>query len=375
MSSQLKTRKSPPSFWNSRLSPTALICAGLVVIFLLLNVFGEKEVIPIFNAAALCFPLLMRFVKRHPLFRSTYRDWLKTTPWQPNQPLPLGDVMLELQDFLLLAIATALAFQSPLMMTVPIVFLALHLVLVETSLSLTKTKFESYCILFASIGILWLFPHLTLVVIALLALEPIKRRGHRRSLETLPWEHIKKIPIEGHRSSEPKLGHYEAIRSDIQIEERDRTDALLVSVLLGFLGMTIAVRLPMLFDLPVSSPEMTVLLRGVLAAVPIAFAVMRLVRFKMKYRSPIDLFGRVFAGLLIHPEHDRVYIVPMLLVLVAAVFTALVSLTPAIAFALGWGLSCWLLITGRPTLREWIYTGQIRFSLPSPSDEVHKVRK
>jgi|GEM_PF-5277099 len=370
MNSPRKAKKSP-SFWNSRLSYVALSCVGLVLIFLSLNFFDEPELIPFFNVAALASPMLIRFAKRHPLFRSTYRDWLKTTPWQPSQPLPLGDVMLEPKDFLLLAFATALAFQSPLllMMAVPVVFLSLHLVVVETSLSMTKTKFESYCLLFGSIGILWLFPNMVLTVVALLALEPIKRRGHRRLLEAFPWDHIKQLPSEERRRTKPLLGHYHATRSDIDVEEPDRTDALLISSLLGLIGLTVASYLPKPFDLSASAPEMRDLLRTVVVAIPGAFAVMRLVRFKVPYRSPLDLFGRVFTGRLILPDHDRVYIVPILLLLVAAASAALAPFSPALVYGLGWGLSGWLLITGRPTLREWVYTGQIRFAVPSPADE------
>lgn len=355
------------------MSSLALMCIGLTVIFIALNGFREPEVIPVFNLVAVSAPMLMRFAKKHPLFRSTYRDWLKTTPWQPDQPLPLGDVMLEFQDFVALGLATGLSFQSPLRfaLLVPIGFCVLHLTMVLASLSITKIKVEMYGLLFAIVAMLWLIPNTVLVLIALLALEPLKRRGHRRSLESFPWDHIENLPVEGWKKKtrvESKLGHYQLLRSNMNITEPDRTETLTQATLVGFVGLAVAAHLPrVFFDLPPSSLEMVVLFRGFFAALPVAFAIMWVVIYKASYRSPIDLFGRLWTRRFILPRHDRVYIVPILLLFLACVFTALIPLAPALVFALGWWLSCWILSTGRPTLREWVYTGHIRTPLPTVS--------
>ena len=40
----------------------------------------------------------MRIRSRHPFFNHGYWDWLKTTPWKYPQPLPLGNVTLDIKS-------------------------------------------------------------------------------------------------------------------------------------------------------------------------------------------------------------------------------------------------------------------------------------
>ena len=52
---------------------------------------------------------LGRVVAYHPFYSARYRQWMESVPWQPGMPLPLGPVMLNWRDAVVLVPAALLA--------------------------------------------------------------------------------------------------------------------------------------------------------------------------------------------------------------------------------------------------------------------------
>ena len=46
-----------------------------------------------------------RLWTRHPFYKSAYRNWLRSTPWQPGMPLPKGSPMPGLAEAVLITLA------------------------------------------------------------------------------------------------------------------------------------------------------------------------------------------------------------------------------------------------------------------------------
>ena len=152
------------------------------------------------------FYALYRLWRFHPACNSAYAGWLKTSPWTPRKPLPLGPVHPVWQDAVVLGAMTAFAqWYAHVDPALPvIVFGLVYLVAMTLLLAFTRTWIP--CSL---LGFIWPAPSLpvmqgwpTVGIIA--ALAAVIWYGHRKSLHAFPWRRTELIPPESGRANTRK---------------------------------------------------------------------------------------------------------------------------------------------------------------------------
>lgn len=306
--------------------------------------------------AAVC----LRTLQWHPATNAKYRKWLSQTPWEPTLDLPLSDVMIRWSDVcvMLIAMVTAWIMGVRFFWLLPIVVLLSHTVVVVCMLWRTGAKRDCYLFCFAASLTALLIPHWVWLVPLLGIAEPFKWGAHQRCLAKFPWPDA----FSNEESSNEKsvLGfHYEALRSDVSNIETSRSEAFALASLMLFVCLA-SVRVVGLC--PVQPGQMLGGMVIAALAVPIFLAVRRLWLFKLDFRSPISMWGRLGTGRFLIPAHDRVYLVPGILVFIGLGTAAAVSLLrlPGCWLAMGLSAAVWFEKTGKPTLFEWRLTGPIR---------------
>ena len=327
------------------------------------------------------FYALYRLGRFHPACNSSYATWLKTSPWTPRKPLPLGPVHPVWQDAVVLGVITAFArWHAHVDPALPvIVFGLVYLAAMTLLLAVTRTWIP--CLL---LGFIWPAPSLpvlrgwpTVGIIA--ALVAVIWYGHWKSLRAFPWKRTEPNPPEPERVNQRQSGMDMQIRIDIPSNNSAARSAKLgwpflrlspkvecvpvssstsffVSVLFGWWTYCAIV------GLEIESSPAAILLFAMFAAVA------RFAMYCSGLGPSFNLWGRLASGRIIVPGFDHVVVTPLVVLALAIAGGVAVrhsgSWYPATsAFVVG--LLCFALLAEGPTMRKWILTGQHRYRAPT----------
>jgi hypothetical protein len=330
---------------------------------------------------AAAFYALYRLWRFHPACNLGYTAWLKSSPWTPRKPLPLGPVHPVWQDAVVLGVLSAFArWHAHMDPALPVmVFGLVYLVAMILLLALTRTWIP--CLL---LGFIWPAPALpvmrgwpTLGIIA--ALVAVIWYGHRKSLRAFPWKRTGLILPESGRHNQRQSVMEMQIRIELpsnapavrasnlgwpfawlspkfECNSVSTSTSFFVSALFGWWAYCAIVG----FEIE-SSP----------AAILLFAAFAALLRFGIYCPGlgpSFNLWGRLASGRIIVPGFDQVVVTPLLVIALAIAGGVAIrhfgSWYP-VASACVVGLLWFTLLSGGPTMRKWILTGQHRYRPPS----------
>jgi len=334
----------------------------------------------ILGAAAGCYALY-RLWRFHPACNRRYAAWLASSPWTPEKPLPLGPIYPVWQDAAVLGIITAVAhWHAHISATLPtMVFGLVFLVAMTLLLAFTRTWIP--CLL---LGVLWPSPSLpslrglpTIGIIA--ALIAVIWYGHRKCLAAFPWSRndlkhpnstagneVKslmeleiRIPVLTNTPSARTLNAgwpFFWLSPNIECNSISVSTSFFVSALAGWWTYCAIVG----FQMPFSP--------GAILFLALPGALLRLVVYCTGLSPSFNLWGRFASGRIIVPGFDRVFVTSLSAVALATAFGVVIwysgSWNPvASAFAIA--STCFLLLSGGPTMQNWVLTGQHRYRSPS----------
>jgi hypothetical protein len=332
-------------------------------------------------ATAAGFYALYRLWRFHPACNSAYAAWLKTSPWTPQKPLPLGPVHPVWQDVVVLGAMTLFAqWYAHVDPALPvIVFGLVYLFAMTLLLAVTRTWIP--CLL---LGFIWPAPALpmmrgwpTLGILA--ALVAVIWYGHRKSLHAFPWKRTELNRPESRGANQRKsigeieirvdgLSNTPAVRNPnlgwpflwlspkFECNSVSSSTSFFVSALIGWWTYCAIVG----FEIP-SSP----------AAILLFAAMAAMVRFAI-YCSGLgpsfNLWGRLVTGRIIVPGFDQFVVTPLLVLALAIAGGVAIRHSAScypMASACVVGLICFALLAGGPTMRKWMLTGQHRYRSPT----------
>jgi hypothetical protein len=333
----------------------------------------------ILGTAAAVFALY-RLCRFHPAGNLGYAAWLRSSPWTPDKPLPLGPVHIVWQDVVVVGVLAALAqWHDHVNPALPaIAFGIAWLAGMTLLLALTRTWLPCLCL-----GFLW--PALSLPAMRGLptlgifgAIFLVVWYGHRKSLRAFPWWPGRagaagSMPPARARSwlevevRIPALAYTPAVQSSdlgwpFQWLSPKTAHAPIptstsraLSALFGWWAYCAIVSL----ELPPSSAVL--LFFGVIAAF------LRLAIYCSGVVPPFNLRGRLASGRIIVPGFDRVWVTPLLVVALATAGGVAVGHAGqwyAAVTACTVALLCFALLSGGPTMQAWLLTGQHRYRSP-----------
>jgi hypothetical protein len=310
-----------------------------------------------------CFAYgVFRVIAFHPLFRPEYCKWLELTPWTSRKPLPAGPIHLVPQDAVVLGILIALMHTTGVvLLQVLLAFAFAYHAALALSLWPTGERWRSYFIVFVLGGAVRLIQYPPLALALLVALYPFTYLSLRRSLERFPWQlpdwwprlELKpQATREDRKAGQKVLGWpYDLLQPIKSRQGISFSDGTAVSVLLGWWVYAIVA------NVPAEDQKKA----GFLALIAVSYLVLsRVLLYCMNHWWPISLWGRLRTGRWIIPRYDRVFVAPVLTVIVQSVgltystafpFDVAVGTGIALAFAMA------ILLNMGPTLTEWRLTG------------------
>jgi hypothetical protein len=328
-----------------------------------------------------------RLVRFHPACNQAYAAWLKLTPWTAGKPLPLGPVHPVWQDTVVLAVLGVLAaWRGQAEPWLPAVAFGL-VYLGGMTLLLAATQVSTACLV---LGFLWpalALPSLSAWWLGLLVLAIIAVIwwGHQKSLRMFPWRLDSASVRLSSRSPETQLqtnvpglsNHlvtrtftalgwpYRVLSPKVEGFSVSTLDSFFISLTLGwwFFCASLRVGIP-------SLPEV-ILMFAILAAF-IRFAI-----YTSGLAPAFSVRGRIVTGRFIVPGFDKVLVTPLIAVAVAGLGGILIRCSGSwypVVQCLVIGGVCFVLLSGRPTLKNWILTGEHRYRRPGQRSIRQEVR-
>jgi hypothetical protein len=312
----------------------------------------------------------------HPLFYKTYRTWLKNSPWTSRLPLPFGPVQLVVQDAIVVALLVALcmlrnAGTHPAWMV--LAFLIPCLLRLAESVATLGAVWYAYAAAFG-IGLAfrlreWPWWSLGVALVVYGILDAGVRRTLARFHEwNFDW--IDEHPSMGF--NDPSVRQRREQRSTSLGWPLDRLspcltipsiryrDGYLISVLTGWWTYLTY----QLFPWVDASPEASLLIqRMVVPMVPSTIAIFRIGKYMLGYLPPISLLGRIASGRLIIPGYDKIFVAPLLALLLTIGgphLLAQFAVPPSIAVFLLSAVATAIALNLGPTLQSWQLTGKHR---------------
>ena len=255
---------------------------------------------------ALCATIGGLMIPRiHPLNDNDYLKWLMTTPWHPRMPLPLGDPVPTLTDWIYIAVIeigsmTLLRFPPGVMLTF---FAAAFCVSAAPQLASTKQKWLAFGV-FASAGLIpvvwprvYIFAGIVLIDFALCVW------GLKRSLRDYPWgrDQVKPANIE--------LGWPIGRVGPVELPRPiPAPNAIAWSALIAW-WLYIALRK--------NDAHSIMTTQAVVAVTGFFAALIRLAVYTGNRHAPLSLRGRLRTGHLFIPRYDIVYFGPIVTAAIA----------------------------------------------------------
>ncbi len=324
----------------------------------------------ILGSAAVAYALY-RLGRFHPACNRAYSAWLKSSPWSSDRPLPAGPVHLVWQDAVAVGSLVALAiWPGRVYAFAPLIAFALaYLIGLTCILAVTRTW---PCFLAASFiwpGFLLLVraPWLSTALGAILIL--VIWRGTRRSFQTFPWPawaSANRLGLSGGRSELPDFRFDGAVSDPMRLgwpyftlspkfKPRSMTvsASLAISALVGW-WLYCFIKCFQAEPMPA----------GMVLFLAIVAACARVVIYCMGVVPPFNVWGRMASRRFILPGFDKVFLTPVAVVAVGVLGGMLIqhsgSWYPS-ADCLVVAILLLVSFEGRPSLRDWMLTGQVRF--------------
>lgn len=304
----------------------------------------------------------------HPLFRSRYRQWLKTTPWHVGQPLPAGPIHLTVQDAIILALMCTMVIDhgvSP--WRIPFVFLISYLTFLVLTLPATGSWQQAYLVGFGLGLVVYLGRQPPAAVIAALAVYAVGYVGLLRSLARFPWnlspewDQFLTSSMGAQNLNEmlqpPQLGWpFDSVSPARPACGIGYADSVLVSLLLAWWTWV-------LISMP-PSPRMQNAMMFIAVQLAIAGGLVRLGIYCSKHHAPISLWGRLWTGRWIVPRYDAVFVAPLVAAAMGTASTALQFWPVPAPFcgALGVFVTFLPLLAMGPSYERWHLTGGHRIT-------------
>lgn len=290
---------------------------------------------------------LGRVVAYHPAYRSRYRQWMETVPWQPGMSLPLGPVTLDWRDVLMLAPIALLAHYvsgGSAVMSL-LAFGVAHL------LALAWTEggagWWGYALLAGFASLLRLSDYPTVAVVAMVALYAVALGGLRHGLPTL----VKPAP-----DPQATLGALGAPSEQLAPTAPPTPvrahRAFAGAALIGWWTYCVMWRY--------WSPTATTLdFAALVLILGFSTALLRFVVYRSGSNPPLSLAGRWRTGRWLIPGYDTVYLMPLLTFAtsLASGATLIVSgASPAVAAGITCCLTIFMAVVLPPTRAHWLLT-------------------
>lgn len=324
---------------------------------------------------------LYRLGRFHPFCNLGYAAWLKSSPWTPDKPLPLGPVHPVWQDAAVVGVLAGLAqWHAHVNPALPaIVFGVAYLAAMTLLLAFTRTWVPCLCL-----GFLW--PALSLPDMKGLptfgifaAMILVLWYGHRKSLRAFPWQRGGSGSADSLRPDRAKS--WLEVQISIQIASPTRSAQTpelgwpfqWLSPKLGNAPIAVSTSLALstLFGWWTYCAIMSLKMPPSAAALlffAVMAALMRLGIYCSGLVPSFNLWGRLVSGRIIVPGFDRVFVTPLTVIALATAGGVVVRhagewypVVTACIVALLW----FALLSGGPTMRAWVLTGQHRYRSPA----------
>jgi hypothetical protein len=297
---------------------------------------------------------LFRVWAFHPALRPAYCNWLSLTPWTVKKPLPFGPVHLVWQDALFLSIAVGLCWPRAGIESLAVVkaFLGCYLAALCYAHVRTGQKAWAYPIAFG-LGFMILFVRTPWFFLFAGAFYVVALLGLRASLAHFPWrneswlQHLRKS-----MTNWKSLGWPFGRLGPVRFQELKLSDVFLTGILAGWAVFVIG-----------SVLKLKDASAGILPFILFYGVGGRILIYCHGYLPPLSLLGRLSLGRLIIPGYDKVFIAPLLTVLMFVAATTLPlwsDVTHLIAVSIGVTASWWILFGMGPSLDSWRFTGNHR---------------
>lgn len=311
-----------------------------------------------------------RVLAFHPIYRPNYANWLNTTPWARDKPLPLGPVVLVAQDAaVLLVTGLAALLQKGLepWHLLP-TFFAGYLLPLAFALWLSDQWLPAYAIAFG-VGAMVSLSAMPGVRLAFaLAFLAVAWIALWRSWLSFPQfvQFAEQFRLrtgrtrKGLDSIAPKLlgWPYDYLppswKSERTIARHDKIMACLLFSWWFYVGGTL---------LPKHPESAKILLAVNIQAILVA-TVARTFRYCMGFWPPISLLGRVCSGGWLIPGYDIVFVAPVLTFLVGFVLPFRIIGKDLEFLPLFQVLALLLCFNLGPSYKSWCLTGNHRISRP-----------
>jgi len=298
----------------------------------------------------LVFMGLVRVFAPHPDGKTKYRNWLKTTPWHPGMPLPLGPITLNFYDLVLLAVTgfmfTKLGMHAELAV---LLFGVAYTIAVMLKLLSTGPARIDYLLSLGLLVMFWALPDVRVAALIVVAMYPIEYWAIRHSLKSFPWE--PQVP----KHVVPLGWTFERLGPEPVKVRVPFFDAVIVSLLFGG---SVYVTLSKSFADARRTIEVFLVLAGFFAA---------LIRFGVYCggsSNPLGLRARIATGRLIIPRFDQVLVAPLLLAALLATSLVVWIQRPVEPIEAGTfaALIVFILFGMGPSLRRFRLTGAYNIS-------------
>ncbi|MHB1557076.1 MAG: hypothetical protein ACYC61_06320 [Isosphaeraceae bacterium] len=315
---------------------------------------------------------LFRSVLFHPVFRPGYRTWLELTPWTYRKPLPLGPVELVWEDGLFLGPLILICNLLPLSLAPQLLctFLLVHLVAVDVSLWLTRSRGFAYATAFGLGLAVWTCREPIACLVVLAATYAVAYEGLRQALARFPWYppgearpmqtlFLKESFVAdlmgffgAHR--EPCGWPHDRMMADVvRCPGIRRIDAFLGTAL-GCWWFYALVSL-----LPEPRARHGISAVGFILVILVS-AILRFGGYFQGYIGPLSLWARIRTNRWVIPSFDRLFVAPactLLAGLAALVLLGAFGVPEPARFTVAGGMAALAALITPPRLREWRLTG------------------
>ncbi|MBX7254938.1 MAG: hypothetical protein K1Y02_01160 [Candidatus Hydrogenedentes bacterium] len=317
----------------------------------------------------------------HPIFNAGYFLWLRSTPYNGKQELPLGPLELVIEDlpFVLLCLGLSIAFQvTPWYGSILCLFTGYALVLGNAAYRTRELQ------LYAALG--FVLPAALLLgrstvggVALLLVLPPLLRWAAAYSLEGLPWNtqetgrpNVFELSLRGNdvlTGSTPIAKLYDESEvgwplSDLgPREEWPHISHVMAALVALWAGLVVTGGF-LLFGRSLDVlPNEVYSVSGLCLFATLAAVCVRIAVYTPRTRSPLSIVARIRLKRILIPSHDRVHVPSIAALLIAAILPPCIYVfTTSAAWLVGitFGVCTFVLLRMGPTLKSWRLTGSYR---------------
>ncbi|MGI9517156.1 MAG: hypothetical protein ACR2NP_08930 [Pirellulaceae bacterium] len=297
----------------------------------------------------------------HPLVDEQYRNWLIHSPWLPDKNrLPFGSLIPGPRDVVVLCIFAAItAWGGYAIYSTLVAFLVAWTFVAAMVIWDGGARIHAWIILLVVSSLPLLLDLGHLAWLPLLGLLPVIYDGNMRCLRTLRKHQRIAGPLkERLKGSSHSLGWpFAWLYPMPPAVELKTSDRLFLGMTCG-LGTASIVRL-----LEIGNGRLMPAMIGLAFVIAITCVVSRLFSYLRGTAPPISWLGRVRTRRLIIPGYDRVFVIPLLSVLVSLCLYAIgegQQLEPAPISGAIVASAILLNLMGRPRLLDWQLTGHFR---------------